>query len=206
MRVSIYGSDGDITFGGNRAEILGPFEPTGIRYYSAEVWIPSGGGENWAGKISCMQIHDFPDASEGAGGSGVVKFPPFECVINGGTQAEIYVPKNTPDETTSLYRMIGAEPFPVNRWVKYGFWCNWQTDSSAWVEAYIDGRVIASEWYRPFRYIDAVGPYLQVGLYDLFHFGFSGTRMAYLRNVRIGDSGESVASMFGTQTVPKKII
>lgn len=195
MQMTINGTDPQ-TYGGTRSELLADPEPAAVRWYAFDIYIPSGFG---AGRFSIMQIHDTPDAGESP-----VKFPNFEFVVCDGAALEVYVPLDVPSEATANSRLVGACPLVTDRWVRCALYCNWQATTSAWFEAYYDGKLVCSEWWRPFRYTDTTGPYLQIGVYELFHFGFTGQRRAWYRDIRIGDSGETYTSMLGTPPAPRR--
>lgn len=182
------------TYGGYRSELLAYQETTGIRWYAFDLWIPSSFPAS--PRFSFCQIHDSPD-----GGETPVKFPNFEFVINNQT-IEVYVPENVPSELTANSRLIGACPAVFDAWIRCGMYVNWQSGASGWLEAIYNGEPVAKEWWRASRYTDAVGPYLQIGVYDLFHTGFTGERIAYYKNIQIGDSAETYATMFGALPTP----
>lgn len=196
LQVTIRGTD-PLTYGGQRSELLADPEPTAIRWYAFDIWVPSTFG---ADRISIMQIHDTPD-----GGESPVKFPNFEFVVRESKSLEVYVPFDCPSEATSNSRLVGACPLVTDRWVRCVLYCHWQSTTAGWFEAYHDGQLVCSEWWRPFRYTDVTGPYLQIGLYDLFHTGFSGQRRAWYRNIRIGDGAETYASMLGVAPSPRRL-
>lgn len=188
LKMRVLSSDAQ-TYGGYRSELLANVETTGVRWYTFDLWIPS--GMTASPRFSFCQIHDTPD-----GGESPVKFPNFEFVLN-GSQIEVYVPENVPSELTSNSRIIGSCPAVFDAWVRCGMYINWQSDATGWIEAIYNGSPVAKEWWRASRYTDAVGPYLQIGVYELFHAGFTGERAMYYKNIRIGDSSEGYVSMFG---------
>ena len=193
MRMRITAADA-ASYGGMRSELLADFETTGIRWYAFDIYIPS--GQPITPKLSFCQIHDFPD-----NGESPVKFPNFEFVLNGNA-IEVYVPENCPSELTSNSRLIGAAPAVFDKWVRAGIHANWQTGAGGWIEAFYAGMPMAKEWWRASRYADAVGPYMQIGVYDLFHAGFSGERVIYYKNIEIGDAAENYSSMLGAPPRP----
>lgn len=187
MRSRITGSDA-LTYGGIRSEV--DWTPdTGERWYVFDVYLPHFVDDGV--QFSFMQIHDSPD-----GGESPVKFPNFEFTVQDGNIVCL-VPLSTPSEATSSSREIARFPGTFGRFVKCTLHVNWATDSTGWLEVYYDGYKVAQEWSRASGYSDAVGPYIKLGLYDLFHVGFSGEREAYYRNVQIYDSGHSVTNVLG---------
>lgn len=181
-----------LTYGGIRSEIDYVPEANGERWYVWDMFIPAG----FAGTetITFMQIHDSPD-----GGESPVKYPNFEFQTHGG-KVFCAVPVNCPSETTSNGRPPAQKMILLvtGRWVTCALHANWGTDSTGFMEAFYDGKLLSKEWSRACGFTDAVGPYWKLGLYDFTHGGITSTYRAWYRNARLYSTGHSALDMLGT--------
>lgn len=182
-----------VTFGGIRSEIDWTPEANAERWYVWQVYFPVGFASSE--QISFMQVHDSPD-----GGESPVKFPNFELMVQNG-MVYCMVPLNTPSEATSNGRVPAGYRVPAvtGRWVTCALHTNWATDSSGFLEAWYDGKLIAREWGRPAGYTDAVGPYWKLGLYDFSHGGIAATLTAWYRAAKAYSTGHTAREVLGAE-------
>lgn len=185
-----------LTYTGIRAEVDSQID-TGERWYVWEMYVPSDFGTT--GLFSFMQIHDSPDVGESP-----VKFPNMGLATENG-RVRVYLPLNAPAELNA-YRTEGNVPLITGRWVKCWLRANWQTDNTGFLEAGYDGRVLVKEWLRPCHYVDAVGPYWKLGVYDYFHSaGSFGSRQAWYRNAKCYSGGHSYSEVLGALPRPETV-
>lgn len=179
-----------LTYGGIRSEVDWTPEDNAERWYCWDMFIPSDFDSST--KFCLMQIHDSPDDGEDP-----VKFPNFNLILFDG-HVSAYVPLDAPSEATSTSRIIGTLPAILGRWTRCCLHTNWGIDALGFLEAAYGGKVLAKEWSRPCGYEDVVGPYLKLGLYDIFHSDFSGERSVWYRNATVHSTGESWESVTGS--------
>lgn len=183
LMIQINPSDA-FSYGATRSEISIPPEPNGERWYVWDMWMDSVPTE----PLALMQIHDSPD-----NGESPIKHPNFGLHCIAGMMV-CMVPANAPSELTSSGRaLIGpAIPLVAGRWVQCALHAKWATDSSGFIEAFYDGKVLAREWNRACGYTDAVGPYWKLGLYDYAHVGITTPYRAWYRNACEYDGGNAM--------------
>lgn len=180
------------TGGGVRSEIDYVPESNAERWYVWDVYFET---ITAGDQITFMQIHDSPD-----GGESPVKYPNFEFQVQGG-YVFATVPLNCPSEATSTGRPPPQKrvALQTGRWITCALHANWGTDSSGYLEAYYDGRLLAREMSRACGYTDATGPYWKLGLYEFAHAGVTGTSRAWYRNAKLYSTGHTARDVLGLQ-------
>ena len=182
-----------LTFFGQRAEITGPTEPNAERWYCWEMLFPS----DWIDTVemTVQQIHDTPDGGDPA------RAPNFVLSAYGGSLFVTVPTATLPAESNAGTKHFACE-MVKGAWVKYCLHINWQTGANGFRELFIDGVPVFRQFNVPTHYIDVVGPYFKLGLYNHGHVAGFGTRTARYRNVGIWTGNDGYSTVMET---PQKI-
>lgn len=191
MRSYIRDTD-PLTFFGQRSEITLPVEPNAERWYTWEMFVPADFED--AVEINLQQIHDTPDGGDPA------KAPNFVLVTKSGALYVVVPSAQLPTESA------GSKSFFVgrlvkNKWVRYCLHINYQTNMSGMREFFIDSIPVFRQFTVPTHYVDAVGPYFKLGLYNHQHVAGFGSRTAYYRRLKSYSGAESYLNVLGSNPV-----
>lgn len=177
MRATLYETDA-ITAGYQRSEIA--FSPDTIGEWWHSWWMML--DETWTdleAPFILQQIHDTPDGGDAG------KAPNFLTTLLSGHLRVIVPEQALPTEGQNLRRggCIGAQ---ARRWYHCCLHVIWATNGVGIRELFIDGVPVHRENSLATQYVDVVGPYLKLGVYD----GLSATagwtmRRAYYSDVRM---------------------
>lgn len=177
LRATLYETDA-ITAGYQRSEIA--FSPDTIGEWWHSWWFML--DESWTdfdAPFIVQQIHDTPDGGDGN------KAPNFLTNILSGHLRVIVPEQALPTEGGNLRRggCIGVQN---QRWYHCCLHVIWSTTGTGLRELFVDGVPIHRENSIPTHYVDVVGPYLKLGVYD----GLSATagwvqRRAYFSGLRM---------------------
>lgn len=186
------------TFAGQRAEITAPADPVGERWYSFEFFIPRE-FDTRGSLFSVMQIHDTPDIADGG------KFPNFLLTVEDGNVG-VYVPNsNLPAEAANA-RRVGTAPLVKGRWMTGCLHVNWQANNTGFREFFLDRVTLFREYNVGTHYVDSIGPYFKLGLYDAFHRGSFGSRTAMFRNAKIHSGNDGYQNVLGGSPLPPPVV
>jgi hypothetical protein len=179
---------------GIRSELAFDLEPLSERWYVWGTYLP----KTWPTNLfSIFQIHDTPDGGDNP------RYPNF-IVLTEKNWLRIEVPKRILPTETIDNIIVGTYRLPVGRWFDQCLHVKWATDGTGFLEYMVDGFVLYREWLTANQYVDVVGPYAKIGVYDAFHSGAFPDATAYFDRLRVYDSGESYVSVLGGPPAPRK--
>lgn len=164
-------------------------------WYCWDMFIPEDFGTG--SEFTLMQIHDTPDSED------PIPFPNF-LFLTDGVEAVALVPDDAPNKVPQQGRSIGRLPLIKGRWTTCCLHVRWDSTPparTAFIEVIYDGVSMCKEFARANHFDDILGPYMKVGLYDVYDTPNFGTRHAYFRNIRKYDNTESFLSVLGSLPV-----
>ena len=177
MRATLFETDAN-TAGYQRSEIA--FSPDSLGEWWHSWWFML--DETWTDldtPFIVQQIHDTPDGGDGQKG------PNFLTNILTGHLRVIVPAEVLPTESGNLRRggCIGVQN---RRWYHCCLHVIWSTTGTGLRELFVDGVPIHRENSLPTQYVDVVGPYLKLGVYDGLSAAAGWTqRRAYFSGLRM---------------------
>lgn len=184
------------TYTGQRAEITAPADPLGEHWYCFDFYIPQD-FQTAGSLLSVMQMHDTPDGGDGG------KFPNFLLTVE-DERIGVYVPNTNLPAEGATSRRVGTAPLVKGEWLSGCLHVNWQPNNTGFREFFLNRVPLFREFNVGTHYVDAVGPYFKLGLYDAFHRGSFGSRTAMFRNVKIYSGNDGYQTVMGGTPLPTK--
>ena len=186
------------TASGIRAEIQAPPEANAERWYYWEMMVPTSFDD--AQEFTLMQIHDTPD------GGDPNRAPNFVLTVQLG-QLRVVLPSAVLPAENNTGKTIYGVDLIKGKWYKCCLHVDWQPNATGFRELFIDGVPVIRQMNTPTHYVDVVGPYFKLGVYNHRHVASFGVRTAYYKNVviRSGNDGYNIA-MGQLPTQPKTFV
>lgn len=152
---------------GNRSEINFPNEPVSpgsaaTRWYRWWMMIPSVGFDASDRYFSVAQIHDEPD------GGDLGRWPNMLLYAGMGELLVMLPRTNPPADGDSGSRVAATYPLVRDRWMQVTLGTNLSQEANGWFEISIDGDLILKEYGHATQYVDVIGPWHKLGLYNIF--------------------------------------
>lgn len=188
--VSYITQDDDITASGIRSEITDQARAIGEYWYTWEFQIPT---EFAAGNdpIILMQIHDTPDGGDPA------RAVPFYFSYEQPGYFGCFIPVTQPPSEGANSSLIAMSNIVRDVWYHGCLRVKWATDSTGFMEFYLNRRPLFKIINQSNMYSDTTGPYFKCGCYDSTHNANFGTAKAYYRNVNIYSGNDGYETVMG---------
>ncbi len=152
---------------GNRSEINFPSETVtpgsaAPRWYKWSFMVPSSPFIADDRYFCIAQIHDEPDGGDGA------RWPNF-ILYAGAGELLVMLPKvNPPTDGDAGSRVAARYPLVRDRWYDIQLGANLSQEATGWLEVIIDGDLVLKERNHATAYVDVVGPWHKLGVYNIF--------------------------------------
>lgn len=186
---------------GQRSEIADVASGLSEYWYSWKMML----GDDWGSfsePFSLMQLHDTPDGGDPANA------PNFLLAILSGHLRGI-IPDQTLPADGSTLRRVGSTAVEALRWYDCCVHVNWkQSGVAGFREFFIDGVPIWRQFNVVTEYVNVVGPFLKLGVYD----GLAATdgwvqRTAYYSDIRVWSGvANHVDGMGRALTQPQNVL
>lgn len=177
MRATLYETDLD-TAGHKRSEIARGPDTEDEYWYSWWLMLdPDWGDLSYA--MILMQMHDTPDGSD-----VIVKSPNAMLTLLNG-HLRVLWPPGLPSETSETTRASASGVTP-GVWYHCCLHVRWKQTAAGFREFFLNGVRVAGEYGVPTGYVDAVAPFLKLGVYDSLNAPAGWVmRRAYYSDVRV---------------------
>jgi hypothetical protein len=186
-----------LTATGQRAEIQAAPDPNAERWYSWKMMIPL----DWidSADMTLMQIHDSPDNGDPA------RSPNFVLSTWGGLLKYTIPAAELPAENNNG-STFSAGPLVKGHVYECCLHVNWQPNGFGFRELFIDKVPIFRQYNIGTHYVDVVGPYFKLGVYNHGHVAGFGIRTAYYRDVVIRSGNDGYQSVLGGLPTAEEIM
>lgn len=178
-----------VTFGGKRTEMTftGHRPTTGEVWYKWQFMIPS--AYQFDAEMTVAQFHETPDATDP---EAAVQF----VLLLHKTRLYARVPSSILTSSTASHR-LASFPFEYDRWYEICLHANWQPTASGFWEMFVDRIPMFRAWNVANAYVDEIGGYLKLGIYNFNSLSGWGTKIGYYSNVKVWAGSASYEAILG---------